>query len=157
VYVHEKLKKIKRTTRSLAATLGREPSSRELARELGSAVAWVETGSTTPDTVSLEDIASDSRLDRVTHLTHFDESEAIAQADRREVGVRVRQALQILDPRAATVVRMRFGIDRAKACTLEEIGRFVGLSRERVRQIQDAALSQIMAHEARWRLRELAS
>ena len=63
----------------------------------------------------------------------------------RELKDRMRRALGVLDDREEQIIRLRFGIGHDEAHTLEEIGRKVNLSRERVRQIEGLALRKILA------------
>ena len=58
------------------------------------------------------------------------------RAVRREVLEKVRESLQVLEPRERRILELRFGIGDDKEKTLEEVGRSIGLSRERVRQIE---------------------
>ena len=58
---------------------------------------------------------------------------------------KVDEALKVLDPRSAEIIRLRFGIGCDKPHTLDEIGRAMGLSRERIRQIEAVALRKIQS------------
>jgi RNA polymerase primary sigma factor len=75
----------------------------------------------------------------------------------RELKEKVAGTLQVLSPREEEIIRLRFGIGRDMPYTLEEIGRVMGLSRERVRQIEAAALKKIQAAEECRDLREFLS
>ena len=67
---------------------------------------------------------------------------------RQEELARMREALATLSERELEIIRLRFGIGCDKPHTLEEIGRAMGLSRERIRQIEAVALRKIQsAHE----------
>ena len=66
----------------------------------------------------------------------------MAQADDLK---QVRHLLKEMDPRDATVLRLRFGLDNYPPRTLKEIGEILGLTRERVRQIENKALSKLSA------------
>jgi RNA polymerase primary sigma factor len=68
----------------------------------------------------------------------------------RELREKIESTLKVLNPREEEIVRLRFGIGRDMPFTLEEIGRVMGLSRERVRQIEATALKKIQtANESR--------
>jgi RNA polymerase primary sigma factor len=68
---------------------------------------------------------------------------------------RVDEVLASLAPREEEILRLRFGIDRKDALTLEEIGKHMNLSRERVRQIESMALAKIQNSPRAKDLREL--
>jgi len=158
VHTNEKRRKIARTARHLTRSLGRSPSRQEIAHALGMPLAWVKKiRDASQDTIPLDDLASEQRLDLLSTLADPSAPQPLEYTKRRELKVRIDQALKTLDPRAERIVRLRYGIDHARAYTLEEIGRMIGLSRERVRQIQDVALHQILANQERWKLRELAN
>jgi len=157
VHITEKRKRIARATRNLTRSLGRSPSPREIAHELGMPLALVkEIRDASQDTIPLDDPASEQRLDLLSTLADPSAPQPLEYTKEREVEARIEQALKTLDPRAERIVRLRYGFDHARAHTLEEVGRMIGLSRERVRQIQDAALNQILANQERWKLRKLA-
>ena len=158
VHTNEKRRKIARAARNLTRSLGRSPSPQETAHELGMPLAWVkEIRDAFQDTIPLDDLASEKRLDLLSTLADPTAPQPLEYTEERELEVRIKQALKTLDPRAEIIIRLRYGIDHARAYTLEEIGHRIGLSRERVRQIQDVALNQILANQERWELRELAN
>jgi len=158
VHTNEKTKKIARAARNLTRSLGRSPSPQEIAHELGMPLARVkEIQDATQDTVPLDGLASEQRLDLLSTLADPTALQPLEYTEERELKARIEQALKTLDPRAERIIRLRYGIDHARAYTLEEIGRMIGLSRERVRQIQDVALHQILANQERWKLRVLSS
>ena len=72
----------------------------------------------------------------------------------RELREKVEGTLKVLTAREEEIIRLRFGIGREMPYTLEEIGRVMGLSRERVRQIEATALKKIQAAEESRDLRE---
>jgi RNA polymerase primary sigma factor len=158
VHTNEKRRKIARAARDLTRSLGRSPSRQEIAQELGMPLAWVkQVRDASQDTIPLDDLASEQRIDLLSTLADPSAPQPLEYTEERELKARIEQALKTLDPRAERVVRLRYGFDDARTYTLDEVGRMVGLSRERVRQIQDAALNQILANQERWKLRELAN
>jgi RNA polymerase primary sigma factor len=158
VHVNDKKKMIARAARDLARRSGHDPSSREIARELGASVAWVEEfRDPSPDAVSFDDLAPEERLNVVSTTDDSRGPQPLEYVEGRELSSRIHQALKRLDPKAEKIMRLRYGIGHERAYTLIEVGGLVGLSRERVRQIQQAALEQILSKQNRRALRELAS
>ncbi len=157
VHVNEKLRKVKRTARDLGESLGRRPTAAEIAHHLRIPVATVdEVLSVVQEPQPLEDVRRDG--------TGYDLSKTVADpqsvsplelASEREIKDRLASVLGQLTPREEEIVRLRFGIGREAAMTLEEIGKVLGLSRERVRQIEAIALGKIQASPRVRELREL--
>jgi RNA polymerase primary sigma factor len=144
VHVAEQVRRAQRARRQLAQRLNRDPSSEEIAKEAGFTAERVEElFELVTDPVSLEtpvgdgeslyaDLIEDERSDSPDTLT-ADHARAAELA----------KALKALDPRMRHVLARRFGIDGDAPQTLEEIGSDLGITRERVRQIETRALRQL--------------
>lgn len=156
VHVNEKIKKISRISKELAETLGRKPTPAEIARKLRMPVAKVEEIlGVVPEPQALEDMSSDD--DSPGLLRFIADPNAPSPLERtvdRELREKVEGTLKVLTAREEEIIRLRFGIGREMPFTLEEIGRVMGLSRERVRQIEATALKKIQAAEESRDLRE---
>jgi RNA polymerase sigma factor (sigma-70 family) len=141
--------KLRMTARRLAHDLGREPEAPDLAERLGMPVERVErllrmgTG-VAREPVSLETAAGDED-DRTLGDTLQDEGAEcpVEAACAQRLSRETRSALALLDPRELLVLRLRFGIDAASDHTLEEIGGYLTVTRERVRQIEAKALAKL--------------
>jgi len=146
-YMVELLSKWRRATARLAEELGRTPTPEEIARVLGLPKKKlpiikkaIRIYNSTPQTDqadsgwSLGEMVMDDRI-------KSPEDELIDSDNL----VHVMQMLETMDPREATVLRMRFGLADNEPKTLKEIGEALGLTRERVRQIETEALGK-MAH-----------
>ena len=159
VHVNEKIKKISRISKELAETLGRKPTPAEIARKLRMPVAKVEEIlGVVPEPQALEDMSSDD--DSPGLMRFIADANAPCPLERtvdRELREKVAGTLKVLSPREEEIIRLRFGIGREMPYTLEEIGRLMGLSRERVRQIEATALKKIQAAEESSDLREFLS
>ncbi len=144
-YMVELLSKWRRATTRLAEELGRTPTPEEIARVLGLPrkklpiiKKAIRIYNLTPQTDqadagwSLGEMIPDERVR--TPDTEMVESDNL---------VHVMQQLETMDTREATVLRMRFGIDGQEPRTLKEIGESLGLTRERVRQIETEALGKL--------------
>ncbi len=156
VHVNEKIKKISRVSRELGETLGRKPTPQEIAKKLRMPVTKVEEIlGVVPDPQALEDFGSDE--DSPGLLRFVADPNAPSPLEKtvdRELREKIEATLQVLNPREQEIIRLRFGIGREMPYTLEEIGRVMGLSRERVRQIEATALKKIQSAQESRSLRE---
>jgi RNA polymerase primary sigma factor len=144
-YMVELLSKWRRATNRLAEELGRTPTPEEIARVLGLArkklpiiKKAIRIYNLTPQTDqaeagwSLGEMVADERM-------RTPESEMVENDNL----VHVMGQLKTMDPREATVLKMRFGLEGHDPKTLKEIGESLGLTRERVRQIETEALNRL--------------
>ncbi len=156
VHVNEKIKKISRVARELSETLGRKPTPQEIAKKLRMPVAKVEEIlGVVQEPQALEDFSSED--DGPGLLRFVADPNAPCPLERtvdRELKEKIEHTLKVLNTREEEIVRLRFGIGREMPFTLEEIGRVMGLSRERVRQIEATALKKIQTAQECRELRE---
>ena len=144
-YMVELLTKWRRATAKLDDELGRPPTQEEVAKELGlpkkklSIVrAAIQLYNSTPQTDdeeggwTMSDMVADERM-------KGPEDELLDTDNLKHVF----RMLDTMDPREAMILRMRFGLDDAEPRTLKEIGESMGLTRERVRQIENEALKKL--------------
>ncbi len=148
VHVADKLYRLNRLSHKLTEQLGREPTDAELAetldvpahkiaqlRDLGVRLTSLDApigGDDDEDGARFGDLLQDNAA-----LTPF---ELLRVKTMRQD---IRQQLQFLTPREAEVITMRFGLDGKTSKTLDEVGRKFKVSRERIRQIQDMALTKL--------------
>jgi RNA polymerase primary sigma factor len=146
-YMVSLLAKWKRVTTGLTERLGRAPTPEEVGRALrlskkkvGIVAKAIKVNNLTPhvegaddDGIALDDVLTDDRSKAPDDL--------LIEADDLE---RIFEHLEQLDEREATVVRMRFGLDPYSPMTLREVGENLGLTRERVRQLENQALIKLM-------------
>jgi RNA polymerase sigma factor (sigma-70 family) len=156
VHVNEKIKKIARVSRELGETLGRKPTPQEIAKKLRMPVVKVEEIlGVVQEPQALEDLSADD--DAPGLLRFVADPNAVSPLERtvdRELREKIESTLRVLNPREEEIIRLRFGIGRDMPYTLEEIGRVMGLSRERVRQIEATALKKIQSAQECKDLRE---
>jgi len=144
-YMIELLSKWSRTTIRLNDVLGRSPSNAEVARLLGVSKKKlpiiekaIHVYHSTPQTDqpesgwSLSEVVMDKGMESPDEIMMKDDALAY-----------VRNRLEVMDDREATVLRMRFGLDSEEPRTLKEVGEHLGLTRERVRQIETACLNRL--------------
>jgi RNA polymerase primary sigma factor len=156
VHMVEKLNKVVHVERQLVQDLGREPSPEEIAKELewtAREVKDILRMSQLP--VSLEKPIGedeDSSLgDFVEDETAESPFELASENLRRQ---NVRKALEALPEREREVMEMRFGLNGHQARTLEEVGRAFGVTRERIRQIENNTLKKLESLPEAQRLRD---
>ena len=145
VHMVERLNTITNMERQLVQKLGREPEPHEIASELKWPVAEVrELMRFSQQPVSLEKSVGDQEdselIDLVEDKTAESPDEAAAESIQRET---VWRALSMLSDRDRKVIEMRYGLDGRKPATLDEVATELGLTRERVRQIEHSSLKQL--------------
>ncbi len=160
VHMIEALNRMVRTSRQLVQELGREPTPEEIAARLGLSVAKVvHMLKIAQEPISLETPIGD---EEGTNLGHFIEDrtikspiEDVLMSDRWRV---TEEALRMLTEREATILRMRFGLPPYdQEYTLEEIGRELRVTRERIRQIEAKAIKKLRHPSRAQALRSFAS
>ncbi len=159
VHLVEQINKMVRLRRDLAVTLGREPTSQELAVELDLTAERVEELQTYDrDPVSLDLTVGDDGESRFGDF--IEDTDAPVAADavsfsflQDELG----RVLHSLEDRERRVIEMRYGLTDGKPRTLDEIGHEFGLSRERIRQIEKTTMAKLRHPSRSDALREYVS
>ena len=145
VHIIELMSNIKKVERDFQQAHGREPKEAEVAAVLGIEVKKVKEAYTwMKDTTSLDIMVGD---DEDTTVGSFIEDESVVPAfaaiEENDRTTAIRNILDTLNDREKMVIVRRFGIGLDRAETLDEIGKELGLSRERIRQIEAAALRKL--------------
>jgi RNA polymerase primary sigma factor len=145
VHVLEMLSKLSRVERDMHQRLGREPTPEELAVELDRTPDQIEELlRTSRQPISLDStIGEDGETSIGDLIEDTDAPEASELVDRQLMADQLRHALDALTPREATIMAMRFGLYDGNPHTLDEIGRALGLTRERIRQLEKQSLSKL--------------
>jgi RNA polymerase primary sigma factor len=144
VHVTDQVRRLMRSRRELAQKLNREPTVAELANESGFAEKRVEELlDLVEDPVSLETPVGDGESMYVDLIedVHADQPDDTTAKKLR--GKELSDALSLLNPRMRRVLSERFGLDGEKPQTLEEVGVGLGITRERVRQLESRALREL--------------
>lgn len=144
-YMAELISKWRVVGRELAYRLGRSPSIEEVARELGiPPESWrllKQTIQTTKSGSQLSLELMTSSQETVEDEKTITPEETIQHADMLS---RLRELLESIDEREATILRLRYGLGESQEpMTLKDIGKVVGLTRERVRQIERETLARL--------------
>ena len=144
VHIVERLQKMNRAERNLWTQLGREPSLEEIAEEASLPIQQArEVRAAARAATSLDQPVGDQEE---AVLGDFVAGEGPLPDEQVELSLRsqaLQQALRALTEREREVLALRYGLDDQEPKTLEEIGRRLGLTRERVRQIEVEALRRL--------------
>ena len=145
VHMVETVNRIRRAQRALSVTLGREPSMEELAKNLGMTARKVtELLQASGDTVSLETPVGDEDGSSLGDFVADNSNESTEEkAESVLLREEIDEMLGGLSPREREVIILRFGLETGKPLTLEEVGRRFNVTRERIRQIETAALRKL--------------
>lgn len=152
-------REVARTAERLAAARGRAVSHREIAAQLGVSVADVHRGMA----AQAAPLALDAPLRGTDGIAMIDQLVAVPgacperSARMEELHRAIQALLAQLPERHARILRMRFGIGLRDDCTLEQIARQQGVTRERIRQLEAQALKVLRGLDAAWLLRERAA
>ena len=156
VHMVETINKLIRVQRQMLQELGREPSTEEIAEEMGLPVERVrEIQNISQEPVSLETPIGE---EEDSHLGDFIKDDNVpVPAEAAAAAILKEQLMDVLDTlteRERKVIRLRFGLDDGRARTLEEVGREFQVTRERIRQIEAKALRKLRHPTRSRRLRD---
>jgi RNA polymerase sigma factor (sigma-70 family) len=160
VHVVEQVNKIAKADRQLNLKLGREPSVQEIADEIGlPAERVIELRRASREATSLDaPVGAAEGESTISDLIEDAESVRASEVVEREAMVlQVHEVVRALPPREALIVTLRYGLNGGNPCTLQEVADQIGLTRERVRQLEKGALAQLRAPERSQPLLEWAS
>ena len=145
VHMIEQINKVVRESRTLMQQLGREPTDEEIAEKLG----WDEKKVKAVKSVSREPISLETPVgeEEDSLLSDFIEDKDVKNPANETAYVllkeQISEVLTTLPPREQEVLRMRFGLDDGYPLTLEEVGLYFDVTRERIRQIEAKALRRL--------------
>lgn len=145
VHMVEVINKATRCNRRLVQELGREPTMEEIAAELNMPVEKViEASRTAADTLSLDTPVGDEEDTTIGSFVEDDTTPGPADATANALlAEALEEILGTLTQREADVLKMRFGIYDGRTHTLEEVGKTFGVTRERIRQIENKAIRKL--------------
>ncbi|MDP4119026.1 MAG: RNA polymerase sigma factor RpoD [Bacillota bacterium] len=151
VHMVELINRIMRESRRMVQELGREPSNEELAAALNMPIERVsDVMRIAVDPISLDSHIGDD--DESSLLEFIPDEDAQSPDDSASRSLLHEQIIEILDtltPRESRVLKMRFGLETGRPCTLEEVGLQFDVTRERIRQIEAKALRKVRARCSR--------
>ncbi len=145
VHMIEQINKVVRESRQLMQKLGREPNDEEIAQQLGWPVARVkQVKNVAREPISLETPIGEEEDSQLGDFIEDKEVENPAnQTAYKMLQEQLREVLSSLPVREQEVLKMRFGLDDGYSLTLEEVGLYFNVTRERIRQIEAKALRRL--------------
>ncbi len=145
VHMVEVINKATRCNRKLVQELGREPTVEEIAKELNLPVEKIiEANRTAADTLSLDTPVGDEEDTSIGSFVEDERTPGPADATSNALlAEALEEILDTLTEREADVLRMRFGMYDGRTHTLEEVGQIFGVTRERIRQIENKAIRKL--------------
>ena len=160
VHMTENINKLRRLSRDLTVTLGHEPTNEDLAKTMKVSVDDIKTyKSYMTDVTSLDIQVGDD--DDGTTIASFIEDENNIKKKKNAVQIAEREmldaVLDTLTAREQDIIRQRFGLDDNVPKTLEEVGESYGLTKERIRQIENKALMKLRQPSRARMLRDLVT
>jgi RNA polymerase primary sigma factor len=149
VYLLEQANRVFKVNAILAKQCGRKPTPKEISRKSGISVEVVKRIlRSTKDAISLDTPILDG--EKTTLLDSIADNETVIPdtlVAKSDLTDKLREALMLLNPREEEILRLRFGIEQQSTYTLDEIGKRFNLTRERIRQIEKAALGKLANSE----------
>jgi RNA polymerase primary sigma factor len=157
VHMNDIINKLNRTSRALVQQMGREPTLEEIAERMGMSLDKVQkVFKIAKSPISLETPIGEEEDSRLEDF--IEDKEAISPQDAAissNMAKRIQKTLSTLNEREEKILRMRFGIGEKHDHTLDEVGQYFKLTRERIRQIEDKALRKLKHSSRADKLRSL--
>jgi RNA polymerase primary sigma factor len=144
VHMMEFYNRVTKASRELTQQLGREPTNEEIAQKLVVPTRKVEeVFRAIQDPIALQTPVGDEDTELEDFIGDKNSPSPYSDAEKTETSEQIQQVLKTLTPKEEMVIRMRFGIGADRDHTLEEVGRHLSITRERVRQIEAKALRKL--------------
>ena len=145
VHLVDKIAKIRRVSSQMTEELGREPTDDELAEELGltaSKVTQLKAAAVRPASLD-QTVGDDDSTELIELISDASAQDPFELLRDKNLKTEVGDLLDILDDRERSILNSRFGLDGSNPLTLEEVGENFGVTRERIRQLQNIALGKL--------------
>ncbi|MBI4842890.1 MAG: sigma-70 family RNA polymerase sigma factor [Nitrospirae bacterium] len=144
VHMMEFYNRVTKASRELTQELGREPSNEEIGKKLEVTTRKVEdVFRAIQDPIALQTPVGDEDTELEDFIGDKTSPSPYTEAEKKEISGYIKKVLGTLTPKEEKVIRMRFGIGVDRDHTLEEVGRHLAITRERVRQIEAKALRKL--------------
>jgi RNA polymerase primary sigma factor len=145
VHLVDKISKMNRVASRMSEELGREPTDDELAEEVGLStrtVSQLKTASIRPSSLNAP-ISDDDSTEFGEMVGDEDARTPFEFLRDKNLRDELADVLEVLDARERVIIFQRFGLDGVRPRTLEEVGKKLGVTRERIRQVQNIALMKM--------------
>jgi RNA polymerase primary sigma factor len=146
VHMNQKSRQVSKAVKELTEAMRRNPSSEEIASKMQMPVSQIkEIRELVKDPIFFEGSTNEDEHEGLLRFLS-DEKAAASPFEHvlsLDLAEKIKEALEILSEREARIIRMRFGIGEKRSYTLEEVGRVMSVSRERIRQIEAGALKKL--------------
>lgn len=144
-HIIEKLSRLAKAMNELSIELEREPTTKEIADRIGETEEKVkELRAIVKDPVSIDQrINEDDDVTLGDLVADEEDNSPIDDIHQEQVSKTISEVLSTLDEREADIIARRFGLGNRKAQTLEEVGKDYGLTKERIRQIEEKAMHKL--------------
>ncbi len=145
VHLVDKIAKVRRLAMSMSEELGREPTDEELAEEVGISapkLAQLRTVSLRPASLDAP-VSDDDGKELGETVSDLEAPNPLEQLSDSNLLEELGEVLSVLDPRESRIIASRFGLEGESPKTLEEVGKRFGVTRERIRQLQNGALEKL--------------
>jgi len=144
VHMMEFYNKVTKASRDLTQQLGRDPGNEEIAQSLGVTGKKVEeVFRAIQDPIPLQTLVGEEDTELEDFIGDTNTPSPYTDAEKNDLTEKILRVLDTLSPKEVAVIRMRFGIGVDRDHTLEEVGKYLSLTRERVRQIEAKALRKL--------------
>tara|TARA_B100000282_G_C31728099_1_gene489478 strand:- start:1128 stop:2039 length:912 start_codon:yes stop_codon:yes gene_type:complete len=158
VHMVDRVTQMRRTAAGLSEKLGREPTDEELAAEMNLPVSRIShLKSVSKKPASLDTPIGEDDSSTLGELVPDEKAKnPFEKLQIKSLIGDVNQVLSQLEPREADIIRLRFGLEGRDPLTLEEVGAKIGVTRERIRQLQEQALRQLRKNMATYQKQRTA-
>ena len=145
VHFGDKVFRVNRIATRMSETLGRVPTHEELSEEVGLSIAEVaqlRAASIRPATLDAP-LGDSAEMEFGETISDDREPSPFERLRQKDLQAQLQRTFHVLSDRERQIVRARFGLDGGKPKTLEQVGAEIGVTRERVRQLQNAAFDKL--------------
>ncbi|NWF97537.1 MAG: sigma-70 family RNA polymerase sigma factor [Nitrospirae bacterium] len=156
VHVIETYNKLNQSEKEIINSLGRKPDTAEIADNTGVSLEKVENiYNALQDTISINEPIGDDKTSLEEYICDTNNLSPYESTEQKKMSEYLLKILHTLTPKEEIVIKMRFGIGCDKDYTLEEIGKHLSITRERVRQIEEKAIKKLRHPKRLKALREM--